>query len=1081
MIESANRKSEKGVALASALLIMTLLGVITLTIFAVVGSEARMAGSDIQRTNTFYCSEAAIEKMTTDFSALFTHTARPTDAQLAAMRNDPPSEIQADGYTFSEAYLDLDPDSSAERVTIPHGPFAGLIAAVKPYRMEETCTQNATQTQVKLRRDVNNYLIPIFQFGMFSNEDLEFHPGPQFTFNGRIHANGNIYLSGTVTLLSKVTSANEIVRAVLRNGQTHANTVSVKVGSINVPMTVGSVVASGSTVGGPSVSGAATGARGYNPGAPTGAFSTTWDQTSILPAASGTNDQFGGQVQTRSTGAVPLLLPLQLDGNPTREIIKRRTPYDSTLLSESRYHSKASVRILIDDESATSDASGIGTSQGVALSTWNPSVLGTDGRALWRVTDAGNYDETTSGSKSYPLQEQKGVAVQADTVRGSKLGPVLKTITAGTRSGSTSITYTTSANHGFANGDQVVVSSVGGLTGGNGTFTVSGVTSGSPTTFTVTGTGFGGTYTASTGTVYSWTAIPKSSNGTAIPGGAGITGRVLIQIVDTDRVTTHDVTQQILSMGITEGEPNSIITLQRPLWAAFVQGSKDSSGSSNTTNINLPPSRSAQVSYTNSLTDIMSKTSIGMDGQIQASPTVNSNGFLTGVVDDATGEPTRSDLTPAATSSPANLMTDWSTTAWTTNKDWNTIVPINTYNVREGLINSGLTSDAVYDRGITNVAEINMRNLARWLDGVYDTNLLNGTTAVSSSIVSPDGYTVYISDRRGDRVRSMTLFGSAATSSNGMVDNEDIYGTGGTPAGTLPNGILDGGEDVQATGSLVKDTAELPDPAVLTGTSTYTSGDIRRALAVASWTNPNNYFRRSVRVFNGENLQISGGTGKLSSTKGLTIATENMSYIWGNFNTTGINCQPSTGSTLNDTTQTCYYLGNDVPTSVVSDAFFPLSRTWFDALTSLYPGNVGTRDADRGNTPPAFSASVDTGETSVRTAIIAGNNISALAVTNSADAGNSSSGESRLNGAMHNFPRFLEDWGNNSQRWNFVGSLIPLYHSTQALGPYNASSQIYGAPVRNWAFDVAFQNPDKLPPGTPQFEYIEPTAFREIY
>ena len=37
------------------------------------------------------------------------------------------------------------------------------------------------------------------------------------------------------------------------------------------------------------------------------------------------------------------------------------------------------------------------------------------------------------------------------------------------------------------------------------------------------------------------------------------------------------------------------------------------------------------------------------------------------------------------------------------------------------------TSDAnqVYERGITNVVEINMKNLARWMDGVYDNNLLS--------------------------------------------------------------------------------------------------------------------------------------------------------------------------------------------------------------------------------------------------------------------------------------------------------------------------------------------------------------------
>jgi hypothetical protein len=392
-----------------------------------------------------------------------------------------------------------------------------------------------------------------------------------------------------------------------------------------------------------------------------------------------------------------------------------------------------------------------------------------------------------------------------------------------------------------------------------------------------------------------------------------------------------------------------------------------------------------------------------------------------------------------------DLLTDWGTSDWSTNRNWNAVVPINVYNVREGRINTSLASGSVYERGITNVIEINMRNLARWVDGVYDNNLLQGTGAVSANIACPDGYTVYVSDRRGDDIKSMTVAGNTFNATNGMVDNEDIYG---------PNGTLDPGEDVQQTGSLVKDTNELPDPAVLGAVSPGYGTDInKRAITVSDWINLDStginhkMFRNSVRLFNGENLQISGNTGKLSTTKGITISSENMVYIWGNYNTTGIDVAPADGvSCLNDNTGSCHYLGNQVPTSIVCDAVFPLSKTFFDSETSLYPDDFSKRAADRSPTVAQ--------ETSVRAAILAGNNLSALA--GSPDAGNSASGESRLCGGMHNFPRFLEDW---SARWNFVGSLIPLYRSTQAVGQYNADSSIYGPPTRDWAFDITVHEP----------------------
>jgi hypothetical protein len=446
-----------------------------------------------------------------------------------------------------------------------------------------------------------------------------------------------------------------------------------------------------------------------------------------------------------------------------------------------------------------------------------------------------------------------------------------------------------------------------------------------------------------------------------------------------------------------------------------------------------------------------------VDGEIKASSLAQNTtfGYLTNIVDDTflAAQPQRADTPDSA-------------------GNWNSIVPINVYNVREGRSTTALNANTVYERGITSVVEINMRNLVRWMDGVYDNNLLANTSAVSTNIAAPDGYIVYVSDRRGDKVKSeRDSSGATLNTSNGMVDNEDIYGN---------NNILDPGEDVidygfdlgissAKKGSLQRDLTELPYAAALAGTSgSDFNARIARGKTVAAWLNPSNYFRRAVRLFNAENLQVTGAADKLSTTKGITVSSENMVYVWGNYNTTGINAAPPAGvAALNDDSEDYYYNGNQVPASLVCDAFFPLSKTWFDATSSIYPDDLGKRDADA--SLPGVAA-----ETSMRMGVIAGNNLSALAGT--PDAGNASA-ESRLSGGMHNFPRFLENWGGG--RFNFVGSLIPLWHSTQALGQYNADSTIYSPPIRNWAFDTAFLAPDRLPPGTPQFQYIEPTGFRQ--
>ena len=239
--------NERGAALATALIIMSLLSAISMTVLAVVTHEARIAGSDLQRTQTFYAGAAAIEKMTSDFCSLYARTSRPTQAEFNTIAASYPVELTNEGFSFTKPdgspnqSLAPDPNGATGVVTIPSGPFSGLVASVTPYLLDTNVTQTATGTQVRLQRKINNYLIPIFQFGMFSNEDLEVHPGPPFAFNGRVHANGNLYISGDITFLSKVTTANELVVDLLRNGSTHAQSMSVKVGSIDVPLTMGSV------------------------------------------------------------------------------------------------------------------------------------------------------------------------------------------------------------------------------------------------------------------------------------------------------------------------------------------------------------------------------------------------------------------------------------------------------------------------------------------------------------------------------------------------------------------------------------------------------------------------------------------------------------------------------------------------------------------------------------------------------------------------------------------------------------------------------------------------------------------------
>lgn len=1027
------KESEKGVALAVVIIILALIMAISVGVLAVVNTETGIMSSDVRRTEAFYASASSIEFVTNNFSQIFTRKIRPTAADLLAVSNNKPQGLEAQGFVITQSIVEdaerlaemraNDPairdrnSTKAPIATIVGGSLEGLYATITPYKVQATAEAVAghtvSGTKVTTQREINSYQVPLFQFGIFGNNDVELHPGPRFMFNGRIHSNRNVYLGGGELILEdKVTSANEIVYGLDRNGATRNSNVQVKVGSDLISLTTGSV----NTSTGPHFNSAGVvGDRGFFPDSPTGTVNNGWDAISILTPSGNAPNRFSRQVLTRSTNATELLLPLQLDGATPREIIERPMPGESENLRNSRYHNKAKIRILLDSEDAQNGVNNVagignnanGTQKGVALSTFQPIALpisGSNGNrnALLPISSTGIYDANSA------LCQIPGPLPVLNCTPPLQLATIVREIRD-----------------------------------------------------------------------YGVNPLPAGR-----ANGAGITGRIAIELVrynedGTEAVT--DVTTPILSMGMTVGEPNAIVHLQRPLWAAFVPGSRTRLLGSNLVDLVNQPN-------TTLVNDGELNIGIALPGSLppEIDPTL---GFIKNIVDDGTLLSARDRM-----NKPKDL------------EIYNHIVPINVYNVREGWSAGWTSNDAntVTERGMTSVVELNMRNLARWLDGYYDANLLANTAAVSANINPEEGFVVYVSDRRGDRVkREYALYdkngapvGASVMTTNGIVDNEDVYNA------NFASASLDNGEDVISfgvdpdngnqpyRGTLQNEKQELPLPTLsrIDGAEfPFTqSGNLTKRIPDATnifrWKNNANangrgFFRRAVRLFNAEDIDPGFSAARLSEENGITIAAENMVYIWGNYNTTGIKEIPKIPLTNIETStkNDGGYIGDQVPASIICDAFFPISRTWYDGLSVIFP-NGDNRFADA-DLPIANDIIALRGETSVRTAIIAGTTMSAL--TGEPDQFAGTGGESRLSGGVHNFPRFLERWGDN-RRWNYTGSLILLYYSNQAMGSYNSNGVIYQPPKRNWSFDITFRDPKRLPPGTPLFQFVQPTGFRQV-
>ena len=198
--------AQDGIVMPVALAVVLLLSLVGTG--ALVSSSRDLLTARSQRVGkgAFYASEGGIVYGVKELNSLLATTLAPTSAQVAAITA--PSIFGFNFDTFSVAASGV----SAVK-TITTGPYAGLNSVSTPYTLtSQTSGTGADSGTVRLTQSVEDQLIPLFQFGVFYDGDLEIFPGPPMTFNGRIHSNKDIYLGGASTVDSRISSAGNIYR-----------------------------------------------------------------------------------------------------------------------------------------------------------------------------------------------------------------------------------------------------------------------------------------------------------------------------------------------------------------------------------------------------------------------------------------------------------------------------------------------------------------------------------------------------------------------------------------------------------------------------------------------------------------------------------------------------------------------------------------------------------------------------------------------------------------------------------------------------------------------------------------------------
>lgn len=293
----------RGFALEATLILLVLMA--ALAAAAVMGAAMvqRNAGVDYRGTRVNYAAEAGADNVMAQLENAMVD-GLITDPELAALT--PPTLT---GFTITTQAVRN--GLTAPR-TISNGPYAGLVGLNQ--RIDITVSAvDATRNRADAVVSVNAQSIPLFQFGVFYEDDLEIHNGPRMDFAGWVHTNGNLYLCSDNTYFQDIVTTPRSV--FLDRKPIHATCNGV-----------------------------------YINRADTTAVRLTFDsrtQPTQAGFTAASNASFNGRLMTGVSGVTPLRLPLPTGMNPI-ELVNPRVAGDPVAVQNVKMSWKSDYHITID-------------------------------------------------------------------------------------------------------------------------------------------------------------------------------------------------------------------------------------------------------------------------------------------------------------------------------------------------------------------------------------------------------------------------------------------------------------------------------------------------------------------------------------------------------------------------------------------------------------------------------------------------------------------------------------------------------------------------------------------------------------
>jgi hypothetical protein len=211
-----------------ALVIVIFFAAIGLMLLATTLRRSSVNSTLTDRRNAYFdtsaASEAATEKVISELSSDFLNSGAATvSGKMTTYHSRVPQSGENARWNKFQ-FKDKKGNKDATEITVladwASAPLISQYQGLSGYAATYRITSYAQDLRgghgnltAAVQQDIQLAVVPVFQFTIFYNMDMEICPGPNMTIKGRVHSNGNLYAQPQAQLIFQgdVTSAQNIV------------------------------------------------------------------------------------------------------------------------------------------------------------------------------------------------------------------------------------------------------------------------------------------------------------------------------------------------------------------------------------------------------------------------------------------------------------------------------------------------------------------------------------------------------------------------------------------------------------------------------------------------------------------------------------------------------------------------------------------------------------------------------------------------------------------------------------------------------------------------------------------------------